>query len=192
MRACEGCRRRKIKCDAATTNSWPCAACVRLKLTCVPPTMSYDQDMSSSSEPSFSVDQNQAYMNAAPAPSPNEAFQAQHAVPQQSAAQLAPGFAPSMPHSTQGGYTEDLRLYQQAPYMQMPPGQDALQYNTSTATSMPPPEQKYQPPPQFSGPGTSPVSATRSDGVYRSESSGDSLADVLGELKIDHVSVGEY
>lgn len=37
MRACEGCRRRKIKCDAATTNSWPCAACKRLKLTCVPP-----------------------------------------------------------------------------------------------------------------------------------------------------------
>ena len=37
MRACEGCRRRKIKCDAATTNSWPCAACKRLKLSCVPP-----------------------------------------------------------------------------------------------------------------------------------------------------------
>ena len=38
MRACEGCRRRKIKCDSATTNTWPCAACVRLKLHCVPPT----------------------------------------------------------------------------------------------------------------------------------------------------------
>jgi hypothetical protein len=37
MRACEGCRRRKIKCDAATTNAWPCAACIRLKLNCVPP-----------------------------------------------------------------------------------------------------------------------------------------------------------
>lgn len=37
MRACEGCRRRKIKCDSATTNTWPCAACVRLKLQCVPP-----------------------------------------------------------------------------------------------------------------------------------------------------------
>lgn len=37
MRACEGCRRRKIKCDSATTNTWPCAACVRLKLHCVPP-----------------------------------------------------------------------------------------------------------------------------------------------------------
>jgi hypothetical protein len=37
MRACEGCRRRKIKCDAATTNTWPCGACRRLKLPCVPP-----------------------------------------------------------------------------------------------------------------------------------------------------------
>jgi hypothetical protein len=37
MRACEGCRRRKIKCDAATTNTWPCSACVRLKLSCVRP-----------------------------------------------------------------------------------------------------------------------------------------------------------
>ena len=42
MRACEGCRKRKIKCDAATTNSWPCAACVRLKLNCVPPTVHYN------------------------------------------------------------------------------------------------------------------------------------------------------
>jgi len=37
MRACEGCRRRKIKCDAATTNTWPCSACIKLKLHCVRP-----------------------------------------------------------------------------------------------------------------------------------------------------------
>ncbi|KAK6336454.1 hypothetical protein TWF696_002007 [Orbilia brochopaga] len=43
MRACEGCRRRKIKCDAATTNTWPCSACKRLKLNCVPPTMQFDK-----------------------------------------------------------------------------------------------------------------------------------------------------
>ena len=44
MRACEGCRRRKIKCDAATSNQWPCAACVRLKLHCAPPTVDYDRN----------------------------------------------------------------------------------------------------------------------------------------------------
>lgn len=42
MRACEGCRRRKIKCDAATTNTWPCSACRRLKLQCQPPTINQD------------------------------------------------------------------------------------------------------------------------------------------------------
>ena len=43
MRACEGCRKRKIKCDAATTNQWPCASCVRLKQNCNPPTLNYDR-----------------------------------------------------------------------------------------------------------------------------------------------------
>ncbi|KAF3929818.1 hypothetical protein AA313_de0204428 [Arthrobotrys entomopaga] len=47
MRACEGCRRRKIKCDAATTNTWPCSACKRLKLTCVPPTTQFDKGFQS-------------------------------------------------------------------------------------------------------------------------------------------------
>ena len=50
MRACEGCRRRKIKCDAATTNTWPCSACIRLKLHCVPPTVNYDQNFQGSNE----------------------------------------------------------------------------------------------------------------------------------------------
>lgn len=44
LRACERCRRRKIKCDAATTNTWPCSACKRLKICCIPPTLRYDQD----------------------------------------------------------------------------------------------------------------------------------------------------
>jgi hypothetical protein len=39
-----GCRRRKIKCDSATTNTWPCAACTRLKLHCVPPAGGIDGD----------------------------------------------------------------------------------------------------------------------------------------------------
>lgn len=43
MRACAGCRRRKIKCDSATTNQWPCGACQRLKLNCDPPTLNYDR-----------------------------------------------------------------------------------------------------------------------------------------------------
>jgi hypothetical protein len=48
MRACEGCRRRKIKCDSATTNIWPCAACVRLKLQCIHPNINEDSDSETS------------------------------------------------------------------------------------------------------------------------------------------------
>jgi hypothetical protein len=45
MRACAACRHRKIRCDAATTNTWPCSACSRLKFRCVPPATVY-QDLS--------------------------------------------------------------------------------------------------------------------------------------------------
>jgi hypothetical protein len=44
MRACKDCRRKKIKCDAATTNTWPCSACIRVRSQCVPPIINYDRD----------------------------------------------------------------------------------------------------------------------------------------------------
>ena len=44
-RACDGCRKRKIKCDGALQNGpWPCGACTRLKLKCVPPTLDADDE----------------------------------------------------------------------------------------------------------------------------------------------------
>ena len=46
MRACDGCRKRKIRCDGALQNGpWPCGACVRLKLKCVPPTLDADDEL---------------------------------------------------------------------------------------------------------------------------------------------------
>lgn len=45
MRACDGCRKRKIRCDGALQNGpWPCGACVRLKLKCIPPSLDQDND----------------------------------------------------------------------------------------------------------------------------------------------------
>lgn len=45
MRACDGCRKRKIRCDGALQNGpWPCGACLRLKLKCVPPTLDPDDE----------------------------------------------------------------------------------------------------------------------------------------------------
>ena len=43
MRACEGCRKRKIKCDGATTSNWPCGSCTRLKQKCNPPVLNIDR-----------------------------------------------------------------------------------------------------------------------------------------------------
>ena len=46
MRACDGCRKRKIRCDGAIQNGpWPCGACQRLKLKCVPPTLDHDDEL---------------------------------------------------------------------------------------------------------------------------------------------------
>lgn len=72
MRACEGCRRRKIKCDSATTNTWPCAACVRLKLHCVPPAGGLEGDAGDSGTES-AVEQDaelQSYIQTLAAPGP--------------------------------------------------------------------------------------------------------------------------
>ena len=45
MRACDGCRKRKIRCDGALQNGpWPCGACQRLKLKCIPPTLDQDDE----------------------------------------------------------------------------------------------------------------------------------------------------
>lgn len=50
MRACDGCRKRKIRCDGALQNGpWPCGACVRLKLKCIPPTLDPDDEQQASS-----------------------------------------------------------------------------------------------------------------------------------------------
>ena len=43
MRACEGCRKRKIKCDGASTSTWPCGSCTRLKQKCNPPVVNLDR-----------------------------------------------------------------------------------------------------------------------------------------------------
>jgi hypothetical protein len=61
MRACEGCRRRKIKCDSATTNTWPCAACVRLRLHCVPPSVNYEKEPTAPGTSMFELQSNRSY-----------------------------------------------------------------------------------------------------------------------------------
>ncbi|KAJ4985998.1 hypothetical protein SVAN01_08476 [Stagonosporopsis vannaccii] len=178
MRACEGCRRRKIKCDAATTNAWPCAACIRLKLNCVPPTVSYDKDFNGSSQ-TFELEPRPEDYGQPGAPS-------QHDYPRH---QSMPHIMPQ--HMPQNLPTPVSGMYQPSPYPDQQ-AQDAMQY---PAMSQPqqnmsyPPQQAYS---QASGVApTMTMTPPETETHWRSESVS-SLTDVLGELKIDHTAIAPY
>jgi hypothetical protein len=110
MRACEGCRRRKIKCDAATTNSWPCAACIRLKLNCVPPTVNYDKDFNSGTQ-TFELDTKAVEYPPPSVDQPHDYHQAPTVITH--------GLPPQMttPITPVSSYADGMRMYQTAPYM---------------------------------------------------------------------------
>lgn len=177
MRACEGCRRRKIKCDAATTNAWPCAACIRLKLNCVPPTVSYDKDFNGSQ--TFELE-----------PKPLEYVQdspSQHDYPRHQV--MSQGMQHQMPPSMPGAAPA---IYQSSPYMDQQP-QEALHYQSMAQPQMPQQNMNYtpqQPYSQSSAPAPAmTMTPPESEPHWRSDSVS-SLSDALGELKIDHTAIG--
>lgn len=115
MRACEGCRRRKIKCDSATTNTWPCSACIRLKLHCVPPTVNFDPTNSVLEGERVDYESgsgDEEYHNQIPL---QQNFDGISKVP--------------LPIYPQVSYAENINVYQPLPYTQEPPGQQTLQFN---------------------------------------------------------------
>jgi hypothetical protein len=178
MRACEGCRRRKIKCDAATTNAWPCAACIRLKLNCVPPTVSYDKDFNGNSQ-TFELE-----------PRPEE--YAQQGAPSQHDYQRHPSMSHIMPHQMPPNVPTPVSgMYQSSPYPD-PQAQDAMHYPTMSQAQQNmsyPPQQAYS---QASA--TAPamvMTPPETEPHWRSESIS-SLSDALGELKIDHTAIAPY
>ena len=174
MRACEGCRRRKIKCDAATTNTWPCAACTRLKLHCVPPSGDRDQvgsAPSSDGEGPIEYDAAASHLDQPP-------LQISTSVSQ-------------MQHHTEAVYSSE-SCY---------PGPDTYSHHDfdySTASSNVP-YQQITPKPSGStaSHGHIQSGAQRSlshPGVLRSASQKslqDDFAAALGELKIDENGIGE-
>lgn len=180
MRACEGCRRRKIKCDAATTNSWPCAACVRLKLTCVPPQVSYEKD-SGPQEHTFELETPTEY-NAAPI-SPDEEYQ-QQVMPQHLGEEVMP------PNQVPVSYTDGPRMYSTATYVQTQSGQNGMPYlqiphQVSPQEVSPSTHQMYGHPQSGHG-----LVSPESDVSWRTDAAGSNLADALGDLKIDEKAVG--
>jgi hypothetical protein len=178
MRACEGCRRRKIKCDAATTNAWPCAACIRLKLNCVPPTVSYDKDFNGSQ--TFELEP-KPLEYAQDAPSQHD-YQRHSAMPHG----LSHHMPPSLPTSASG-------IYHSSPYMDQQ-AQEPMHYQSMSQPQVAQQNISYAPQQPYSQTSAPPhamaMSPPESEPHWRSDSVS-SLSDALGELKIDHTAIGE-
>ncbi|KAJ0420999.1 hypothetical protein BJY00DRAFT_323445 [Aspergillus carlsbadensis] len=180
MRACNGCRKRKIKCDAATTNTWPCSACTRLKLVCVPPTIGQDGDFSSG-QPVESYPPNSLSTTAAPESS-----------------QSLPSYAiPQAYREDVSSHGETIHQYNDAVasfshYVPPPISNQSGLYETRT-TQEAVPYDSYQSQPMFS------VSQNHSIGTAESivyseheHSTAEDLSEVLGELKIDETGIAPY
>lgn len=170
MRACNGCRKRKIKCDAATTNTWPCSACTRLKLVCVPPTIGQDGD--------FLPDgQGESTMETG---GPSNSVDG-HNFP------VPPVYRDnSQPMNTMPSY-EQMSMYSQF----VPPQAQPAMYNDLRSPPMAMPPQAYQQSQMYTGPQT-PSMGTSDRGLYvdNDQSTAENLSEVLGELKIDETGIG--
>lgn len=182
MRACEGCRRRKIKCDAATTNAWPCAACIRLKLNCVPPTVSYDKDFNGSQ--TFELEPKPLEYASPDSPTQNEYHR-------------HPSITHGMPHQMPPAMAAPVSgMYQSSPYVEHQQPQESIHYQPMSQPQPQPVQQSmgYAAQQAYSQATAHPPIMTmtppESEPAWRNDSVSN-LSDALGELKIDHTAVGK-
>ncbi|KAE8348390.1 hypothetical protein BDV28DRAFT_93210 [Aspergillus coremiiformis] len=176
MRACNGCRKRKIKCDAATTNTWPCSACTRLKLVCVPPTIGQDSDFSVEQ----SVDTN-----------PTESIGASNT------SQTFSSFSLAQSYRNNGeAAVGSMPLYSDGMRMFPPPTHSATHHPGMYEVGSPTitiPHHSYH---QQQGFPTSQVQSLEAieSSVYGNyeQSTTEDLTEVLGELKIDETGIAPY
>lgn len=203
MRACEGCRRRKIKCDSATTNVWPCTSCVRLKLQCVRPKGQYDgtsdttHDSSSTATAAATATD---FTDSAPLQDSFRVLPVQQQPPHMMSSAPKPG-GPSM-YTDQTTFTTGHHVYQPVHYtapVSMPPQNMPYSAPYTTASASVPvmgPPQQYAPPQQHmpspphqqSSKGSSPPETFSSDDTYQQQD----LADLLGSLKMDAAGTGRF
>ncbi|PYH99553.1 C6 finger domain protein [Aspergillus ellipticus CBS 707.79] len=176
MRACNGCRKRKIKCDAATSNTWPCSACTRLKLVCVPPTIGHDGDYSTND----SVDANPTgSLSASDAPESSlSSF-----ITSQTFRESGPP-----PVGNTHPYNDGMGMFPQ--FAHSTPNQPNV-YDIRSS-QVPVTNHSYQPQ-IFSSDHTQALGATESE-IYsdHDQSTAENLSDVLGELKIDETGIAPY
>lgn len=186
MRACEGCRRRKIKCDAATTNTWPCAACVRLKLQCIPPTVNYDRLHGgvgglSGLERVLDFDHSSA--------SGDEEHYGTHTSMPHVYDMTTPH---NMVHTSQGPYDQGIEVYNTPPYNERDTGNNQFSYGPIPQIPITLADNQFQSSLAFQ-----PVNSTLPQASEGNTWSNDTfpvgdLSDVLGALKIDENGIGTY
>ncbi|KAI8624232.1 fungal-specific transcription factor domain-containing protein [Xylariaceae sp. FL1651] len=186
MRACEGCRRRKIKCDAATTNTWPCSACIRLKLHCVRPNAQYE----GSPEETQSYEPSRADFEAG-----QESFR-QMAMQQHSPQHMMAGHSKSTMYAPPPGsysnhqpvypltpYADATSVQQHMPYASVPPSVGVLDQPYASASVFP-----TQPMQELSAPHSEPSP----ESYHTEQYSQHDLADLLGPLKLDERGTAPY
>lgn len=189
MRACEGCRRRKIKCDAATTNTWPCAACTRLKLHCVPPQISYENDSDDTpGVSSFALESPQPIAGVKPSISPaHEDYRPSYPLRQPSSTDAIPNYTAAPAPAAFG----TSHTYNGHSFVSDASDADVLSYD---AVNQPLPshlDHQYQPDllyPSTDNQHSSPATSNenwQSDGLDESV-----LAEAMGDLKIEMEAVG--
>jgi hypothetical protein len=181
MRACEGCRRRKIKCDAATTNTWPCSACIRLKLHCVRPN-GFD---SSTDSQSYEAPQ-QEYE----APQATESFRQQ--LPLQESQLLAHAPKPGSLYASQSSYQDASGLYPQVQYTGSQAVPHSLQQYASVHQPVGVVDQQYTAQTNFPTPPlqNAPQPDSPADTYSSSDYAQQDLADLLGSLKVNEAGTG--
>ncbi|KAF2970113.1 hypothetical protein GQX73_g3456 [Xylaria multiplex] len=188
MRACEGCRRRKIKCDAATTNTWPCSACIRLKLHCVRPNAQYE----GSPEDSHQYEPSRADFEAGQESFRQMAMQQPPSQHMMSSSHSKAAIYASPP----GSYPSHQAVYPLSQYGDSTSVQQHMHYG-----SIPPPpvgviDQPYAPTGVFPTPPLPEISTSHSGSSpesYHTDHYGQhDLADLLGPLKLDERGTAPY
>ena len=181
MRACEGCRRRKIKCDAATTNTWPCSACIRLKLTCIPPSANYEKEGSSDGQ-DFDLSNSQTFDVLEPG--------AEDSYPDQ--ASLAATLAEPLPAVNLSSSSPDSFIkseaYQPVSYLERPLDPNTLQYGRYSSIGAGIPIAANNTQPQYSLSSASGMSQPDMS-LSSSEPGVSDLADALCNLQIVYTGV---
>ena len=184
MRACEGCRRRKIKCDAASTNTWSCSSCTRLMLHCIPPTGGNERDhtgtgsAADSEEPAeYNISQPRNVNTMHSQPLPYQQYTNLHTM---STTESIGSFSrPDIPYQlgscsySPDGFQDQYLGHDQGPFpMSKPTLQGPQHYFT------------HQPPVQVRN--NSNVSSSDSEHTVAQD-----LSEAMGELKIAEIGIGK-